>query len=284
MQKRSMLILISILIAILSLSLLLSGCGAKSTTAAAKSSPCKVNSDCKTTQACKTPYCSQGFCALKIKDNCCGNGICEDTFGENKCLCAADCGSCNGSITITTGKTTVTSQYLTKGCDKNKECTAIFDSNKAIAKENLNQFKGTNFGFNLYLGYANPFDLVGNDFSLELKLTDIDPLKIKPPIKINEVRILDGTSIMGRTQTSLEFNKVGDSSKIIMHPNYNLDQQEETKSSLQVNIDYEYIPLTAKTDPTTKATIYVEGQPERLTYKYTLSDKVTFVDLSFVNP
>ncbi|MAE43169.1 hypothetical protein CMO93_05335 [Candidatus Woesearchaeota archaeon] len=31
----------------------------------------------------------------------CGNNICEPNFGENKCLCPADCGACEGVNTIT---------------------------------------------------------------------------------------------------------------------------------------------------------------------------------------
>lgn len=272
-----------IIICLLILSLFLVSCGSK-TTSSSTVKLCKTNTDCVTTQTCKTSTCEAGKCVTKTKENCCGNAKCEADLGETKCGCKVDCGSCNGTILLSASPKTY-SKYLTMRCDKTNICGASYNYAEIKNKEFLNQFTGgNNFKFNIYTYYDIPFDIDKSTFIVDFKMTDIDSTLIKPPLVITEVRIMDGNNIVGRNSDRLSFDKVGVSRKINITPNYDLSLAEETKSSLSVNVDYEYTPYTKVTNPETKKVENIPASnPERVTYKFTISDKIVMVSPKLIS-
>lgn len=272
---------ILIIIVLLIIPLFLIGCGSKTQVSTAK--VCKSNTDCTTTQICKTSTCESGKCVIKTKDNCCGNAKCEVDLGETKCGCKTDCGTCNGTILLTASPKTY-SKYISMQCDKTNACIASSNPLDVKNKEFLNQFSsGNNFKFNIYTYYDIPFDIDKSLFVLEFKMTDVDQTLIKTPLAITEVRIMEGNTIIGRNSDKIYFSKVSDSKKITIIPTYDMVLPEESKSGLSVNIDYEYTPYVKVTNPTTKIVESIPATtPERLTYKFTITDKIVMISPKLV--
>ena len=254
------------IILLLTIFLVLAGCGGD------KGQKCKTSADCPSAPRCQKAYCSNGYCATQTETNCCGNNLCEEAAGESKCTCEKDCGKCSGSVTIEDlrGKK-INAAYLKMLCDDNNECIASYEKSDQKSTEFFNEFRGTGFTFNIYAKYDLPFDKQSSKFNIELNLKDLDGAKIQPPITIKEIRLMEGSTIIGRRPTGLSFNKVGDRLTQPVQVSYILSQPEETKS-LAVSIDYEYTPLRKVKDQ-------YEPQPiERKTYKFSIKDKITLLD------
>lgn len=272
MHKNKKLIILFVLIA--SLSLILSGCATKN---GVKIIKCKTDSDCLSS-GCKVGKCTDNACSFSYKSDCCGNLKCEKESGENRCKCAADCKNCSGTVPITVAGKTTLSTYLKVGCNAEQECVATYNPSILKEKQSMNEFAGTNFKFNVYTSYNNPFDISLSNFKIEFKLNSIDETKIKTPVTIKEVRIMEGTSnLIARKAEPLNFMMVDETKTIELTPTVQLANPEEAKT-VSIQIDYEYTPLI------TSGGVQTPGKTETKTYKISLTDKITFLDPTIYQP
>ena len=241
---------------------------------------CKVDSDCTAIGKCSIANCVNGICKTSMKSDCCGNRKCEKSAGENKCTCSTDCGKCEGIIQIEDSRGRLKDgQYLQMLCNENDECTASYETQKAT--EFYKSFLGSGFTFDIFVKYDLPFDKQSSKFNIEANLKDMDPNRAELPIVFKAIRIMEGSTIIGRTSTQMMFDAI---SKTLVQPvgvSYTLSQPEETKS-LVVEIDYEYSPIKRVRDPQTNQYVYAAQPISRNTYRFTISDKITLVDGSIV--
>lgn len=259
---------VTILIIIAAVVLTISGCG----TSKGGSITCKTNTDCANLQsACSQAACSQGTCKVTTSPNCCGNLKCDTN--ETKCSCPLDCGTCKGDVLIPDSKgKKVNSTNLQIMCDSKNQCGPGYDISSVREKQFFNEFIGPGFKINIYLSYDQPLDVAGNPAAVELSLMDIDTSSIDPPITISEIRMLEGTKIIGRQPSTISLSNIGDSGKEPVGISYQLTYPEEQKS-VTIQIDYAYNPI--KTDSKGKITPLA---PVRKTYSFSVPDKITIVD------
>ena len=268
LQTRSLAgVLLVISLVVISL-VLLAGC---SQTTPARGA-CKVNADCPATNACLQSYCSQGACKTSVKADCCGNSKCD--AAENACVCPADCGTCAGTYQLPDARgKLVNATYLEKRCVKSA-CVYSYSSDVQKEKDFFNQFAGPGFTFNIYVGYLSPFDLSRSTFNITFSLKDYEVDKVKLPVKINEIRIMEGAQLIAQQAPGdLRFSSVGATQAIGVPVRYDATLPEETKS-LQVQIDYEYVPLARNSK-----TGGLDPSPvDRKTYSFPISDKIVVMD------
>jgi|TARA_Y100000310_G_C20646512_1_gene796952 hypothetical protein len=163
---------------------------------------------------------------------------------------------------------------LGKQC-KERQCVVSYDSSKKKGKEVFTEFKGSGFTFNMYVKFQQPTDVSTDKVVVELQLKDLDAEKIQPPVTVNEVRLQDGSTILGRAPTVLIFDAVGSEESQAVDVTFDLPQPEDSHK-ITVYLDYEYTPLKTSRDGS-------EPQPvERKTYKYAVRDQIVFIDPSLI--
>lgn len=274
MFKIKKITLITLIISLILIIFLALGCGEEGV------EKCKVDSDCTAIGKCAVVECVDKICESSIMDDCCGNRKCEKSAGENKCTCSTDCGKCEGIIQIEDSRGRLDDgQYLQMLCNENDECTASYETQKAT--EFYKSFLGSGFTFDLYVKYDMPFDKQSSKFNVEANLKDMDPNKAKAPIIFRTIRIMEGSTIIGRASTQMAFGNIGETLSEPVEVSYTLSQPEETKNII-VEIDYEYIPMKRVRNPITSQYEYTAQPISRDTYRFTISDKITLVDGSLV--
>ncbi len=286
-SKKSLVLLLFVVFVVL-LTIGLTACTKKiptttKTITTTNTSKCSTDDDCaiilaKTLKNCTTPYCAAGTCKTRTAENCCGNKVpepIENNLTGSKCSCPADYGSCNATIKYegSTGKL-VEAKYINRVC-KNDQCLVVYDDASQRNAEFFNIWAGIGFTVNVYVRYPNLFYRTDSMMQVEMKLTDYDDTRVRPPIVINEIRLMEGSTILFRSNPENGLFRVGDSIQNTMIMDfYDFVYPEEQKTVL-LSVDYEYTPLTK-----TSSGGYKAGDVERKTYTVTLRDKITFLDKS----
>ncbi|MGV8171465.1 MAG: hypothetical protein ACP5OA_02105 [Candidatus Woesearchaeota archaeon] len=253
---------------------------------------CNSDTDCvnmlnKTLKTCTGTICVSRVCRIVPTANCCGNNITEEIengLPGNKCSCPKDYGICNATIKYmdATNRLT-TAKYILRKCVDN-ECKIVYDDSLQRDAEFFNIWNGQGFRINIYVRYSNPFYGDNNIMQIETKLSDYDPVLIKPPIIINEIRLMEGTKIFAKINPGTVLSYIDQTvTKDITVGYYDFIYPEEAKS-LTINIDYEYVPLSRKTERSGEETIttFIEMPVERKTYTIALTERITFLDKSLI--
>ncbi len=255
---------------------------------------CQVNTDCirilgAKLKTCTTPVCGSGACRAEPTPNCCGNNKTdeiEDGKPGSKCSCPADYGACEAAVKYKDANNRlVTAKYITRQCIEN-ECVVEYLDSMQRDTEFFNVWTGIGFKNNIYVRYSNPFYGSNNMLEVEMRLVDYDDklINLSKSLKINEIRLMEGTKILARITPESRFYTIGDTSlDIITVIFYDFIYPEEPKS-LSLDIEYEYVPLVRKTEIVEgKAVlVYVDGSIERKTYTVRLTEQITFLNKDIV--
>lgn len=227
---------------------------------ACSESECETDADCYAQGKCTEAYCSDKTCNTRILSGCCGNDRCDGR--ENRCTCETDCGNCSYVVDIK-GEP---ASYLKMSCNTDDMCVPGYGMKKQT--EFFNEFAVSGFKFNIYVTYDQPFDVTLSDFEVQFNLKDMDFDTIKLPININDVRIMESNTIIGKKarKSGLSFTKIGSTIAEPIVITYTLTEPEEEKR-ITVNIDYEY----------TK-----DNEIIRDTYSFDIDNPITFVDLGLL--
>jgi len=256
-------------------------------------SQCKTDDNCvallgKTLKTCMTAYCTSGTCKTRVTPNCCGNNITEEIengLSGNKCTCPKDYGVCNATIKYTdsTGRPAI-AKYILRKCVEN-ECKVVYDDTMQRDSEFFYIWLGAGFTVNTYITYSNPFYGDNNLLQITMKLKDYEETKLQPPIIITEIRLMEGTKILAKVNPPMSLSYIEQVSNATINVKYYDFIYPEEPKSLLLSIDYEYVPLQAKTTTTNGkiTTTYIELPVERKTQVITLADKITFLDKSLVD-
>ena len=227
---------------------------------------CKKTIDCET-RTCFTVKCTDKKCAYNVKEDCCGNGMCEDgtrgtkDFGENKGSCGDDCGICTGE----------TGEYLELVFDeKTKECATGVDDTKVTEENVVDNIDLRFLKLTATYSYSKPFDIDNSLFNVKMKLDSKDDSVSS--IRITQIKILETA---GRSGTSSIFgekniNQVLWDSSSVINKGVILSvpvEGTETEKSITLEIYYEF----TRTDRGTETV-------EKGSYKKDLSDKLLFVN------
>ncbi len=143
-----------ILVLLLMLSVIISGCGGE----------CKESSDCSKMD-CHTASCIKKTCEYNAVSDCCGNDICENSIGENECTCPKDCGACTEKESDST--------YLTYFCNDKNKCVFGMDESKvnvsSITSGSINSKAGT---YQIESVFNQPFNIDEDTFSVMITMKD----------------------------------------------------------------------------------------------------------------
>lgn len=184
--------------------------------------PCPLS--CDDNDPATRDYCDSAthFCMHEYIEGVCGNYKCES--GENKCTCPKDCGPCEGDV----GK------YLSLKCE-NDECIAKLKTTEVEVKSILDE---RNIGaiklINNYI-YDQPFNINEDKFHLEFKIYSL-PEDISE-IKIDAVRVLEGTDELGKVEPKQKISEQGNNVDVLLNP---ISSYEDEKSII-LKIWYSYL-------------------------------------------
>jgi hypothetical protein len=195
---------------------------------------CEVSSDCPS-QTCKTASCIGKKCQYETIEDCCGNGICEDT--ENKCTCARDCGTCSGKGKVKIGSRTYDTEYLEYLCENN-ECVLGVEEDKAKEMSLLDENNFGYFKLETLVTFNKPFDTRKDSFNFRITLKDATD-DVVLPIKIKKIVVREGEVLFGERRFNLALDEIGSEVTVKVPVTYELDELEEEKR-LSYKIDYEY--------------------------------------------
>ena len=217
--------------------LLLSGCSKKE---------CYQSSDCATDK-CHTAKCQDNKCAFVAKPNCCGNAKCEADFGENKCICPADCGGkCGGKVTYnvstTRGSKMVESKYAQYLCDAGKQCvigadpSVVTEHPLSMPLEERGIFKA-----DIVTTFNLPFITRDDVLGVRITLNDISETVIGG-VSFTKIKVMSGASLMGEKIISKKLSNVGEqfNDQLTLSSSQSLVEEEKT---VNVEVYYEYIVL-----------------------------------------
>lgn len=141
------------------------------------------------------------FCQNNPIPGKCGNYVCEP--GENKCTCAIDCGPCSGDA----------GQYLTLYCSEEDECLSQVKPTLVQEPQTLLDDKNLIFvHFSNTYSFNKPFNTKTDKFVAELSLYNKQSAVTN--VKINIVRILEGTKEIAVVEPNQIFNAIGDKATI----------------------------------------------------------------------
>lgn len=189
----------------------------------------KCPASCDDDNDCTEDSCSEStnyFCEHKIKNNCKGNYICE--AGEDKCTASSDCGKCEGDVSK--------SVYL--ACIDNV-CNSLIKSGAQQPITMSDKATPTGyFKWNIETTYDQPFDISSSLLKLEIRLESIQGV-LALPIKITEIRVKEGSVLLGKKSTSSSLSSAGSIVTENIQLNAILDDYEK-KKNINVEIDYDY--------------------------------------------
>jgi len=243
--------------------LFIAGCGEKP--------ECESSTECATGNPCIVGRCVDGACKNNIQVNCCGNAMCEPDYGENKCLCPADCGKCEGkakyNVSTYRGLQEKEANYAKHLCENNVCIVGVSASDVNILKlaNEVNVRRG--FKAEVLTTLNNPYDISKGTALVRVQLRDIDP-DVTGGIKITSLQILSDSELMGEKIISKKLNKVGDMFTEELTLTSSQGHVEEEKR-VDVKVDYEYVrderdgPVTYRDDSKNRLSekvIFVKGQ------------------------
>jgi hypothetical protein len=251
---------------------------------------CESAGDCKVSGNCSVADCVNGQCQIQKKADCCGNGICEEASGENFCTCASDCpGSCEGPVDfILPGGTKQKAKYFEYGCSKTR-CIIRYDLTEIDPREEYHELSKDNIVMGLTVSYIVPYVIRQQKMGIELELKDFDKEKVRMPVQINEIRIMENNLLLGR-ERNINYGLKNISKKFYTEIpiDYSMSLPEEQKS-VSIEIDYQYTvqKKVQVKDEDGKPELDLYGQP---TYVYlaestliskdkkTLQSRIFFLD------
>ncbi len=150
-----------VFISILAVLLVLAGCA---------KAECKKDVDCVKPHF--TAKCIEKKCVFAPILNECGNGICETKANENKCVCAADCGPCEG----TSGK------YLVQRCNVQNECVEDIPATQQKPITQTRELAVSGTKISVTTTFNQPFntkkDQIELDFGMNVLGSGMSELKI----------------------------------------------------------------------------------------------------------
>ena len=264
--SKKILIFLIIVISIL----FLSSCGSDDD----KEPRCSIDDDCPLARACEITQCVDSYCQVNKKIDCCGNGICEDEVGEDVCSCTADCpGTCEGPVEFTLpGGAKQKSKYFNYGCggssENAKRCIIRYDLSKIDPREEYHEIKKDNILVGVTIGYIQPFVIRQQEMNIELQLKDFTSEKVKTPLTINEIRVMESTLLLGRKRNiDKDLDDIGDIYSTTVPLDYSMGLPEEQKS-VSIEVDYQYKGV--QTDGKTKLFISKDTK--------TLKHRIYFLD------
>ncbi|HIH42691.1 TPA: hypothetical protein HA246_03535 [Candidatus Woesearchaeota archaeon] len=208
-------------------------------TAAPECTPAKCNDNNPCTEdKCVT---GKGYCDhVVFAKTCKGNFRCDEAAGENKCNAPEDCGSCKGKA----------GEFAEYRCsDDKKECGVVL-SKEGLAsvdeKRLTNEQKipaGTpDIRFKIIKTFNSPFkakiSLTADKFTLTMQV--LDKKATTKNFKVNNIELVDGTSLLGNTVVSQAFNNVGDKFDFKIPFTKPLVLVEEKRTKLKLKVTYSY--------------------------------------------
>lgn len=281
------------MILILSFALFLAGCGSEEPEAAAPSAPqCTDDSQCRASAdgfMCGQK-CVAGQCVADTL-NCCGNNICDAS--ENECTCTKDCTPlCEGDVEYTDdrGKKQI-AQYFNKQC-LNDECQRVYDEKDFDPRSQFNEMSKDNIVLGATFSYVDPFAKDREEILVELTLRDVSSDLVGYPIKIQEVRAMEGVLLLGRVKNvDKRFDEIGDTVEVAIPITYAMKYPEEEKV-VTIDIDYKYDKLkkvpqqdgngqTVKDQYGQTVYIYFNDSVKIGQMSQRITDKLYFVDPKF---
>ena len=235
---------------------------------------CSIDSDCPLAGTCAVAQCVDSYCQVQKKVNCCGNGMCEVKAEEDVCSCKADCpGTCEGPVEFTLpGGAKQKSKYFNYGCtskeESKKKCIIRYDLSEIDPREEYHEIKKDNILVGVTIGYIQPFVIKQQEMSIELQLKDFTSEKVKTPLTINEIRVMESTLLLGRKRNiDKDLDDIGDIYSTTILLDYSMGLPEEQKS-VSVEVDYQY--KSVQTDGKTKLFISKDTK--------TLKHRIYFLD------
>ncbi len=227
---------------------------------------CEYNTDCR--RKCFTGSCVDGKCSYSIVEGCCGNYVCED--GEDYCNCKIDCKKkCDGKVVVgktRTGKS-IYADYLGYSCQETNgksRCVLGVEKSRIVPKTVVDTQSFGAFKLQTKISYNEPFDIKKDYVTLEFSLKDASD-NLVYPVKINEIRVMSSSVLLGGRQTIIELGSLGSSaSRKIALDNTKL-MVPESKKKLKIEVDYEFTKKLGSREETL-----------RNTYKYTIGSVVLY--------
>jgi hypothetical protein len=260
MRAANTLLILVLIASILSI-IFLAGC---------QKAQCSVNNDCRlASNKCDISRCVKARCVLEVGPNCCGNGECEASSGENKCSCPVDCGKCSGKVKYdvigSRGPKQVNASYAIYYCE-DSECKIGVD-NSVVTQLSLmptnNIDEAGAFTAETLTIMNNPF-IIGNDkVTVRIRLTDLNPAVTSMGIIFTNIQIVSGSELMGERVIVKKMITVGQLLEETFSLNSSQSLVEEDKT-IYIKVDYEY-------------TLQGKAAPIRNSYKAKLADKVWFI-------
>ncbi len=260
MNKNIFIIILSIIV----LSIILSGC-----------SECDSSSDCKSKTGMDSS-CIKGECSYKptFEPNKCGNGRCEQSADENSCTCKKDCGTCSGKVKYENafGKM-IESQYHEQACNSD-ETKCVISIDPKLKKLEIKEYslKTADFEMIITLTYHNPFEvnmddqIMTNQFSINLDLKKTES-NFVGPLKITGIKFFEGTNKLAEKAFNLKLEKGTPIEKQV--PFIAELPTSIYTPKLDMKIDYEHERTTTSGD---KQSVQEVGR------KISMRDKITFVE------
>lgn len=235
---------------------------------------CSVDEDCPLAGTCAVAQCVDSYCQVNKEIDCCGNGICEDKAGEDVCSCKIDCpGACEGPVEFTLpGGAKQKSKYFNYGCGGGDEgesrCIIRYDLSEIDPREEYHEIKKDNILVGVTIGYIQPFVIKQQKMSIELQLKDFTSEKVKMPLTINEIRVMESTLLLGRKRNiNKDLDDISDIYSTTIPLDYSMGLPEEQKT-VSIEVDYQYKSI--QTDRTTKLFISKDTK--------TLKHRIYFLD------
>lgn len=248
--------------------LVLSACSSGKEVAKDSKISCSTDDDCRSEEKCTLTKCSNGECLSKKSQNCCGNGICEEAANESICNCADDCkGNCSGSVEfiVPTGSKQK-AKYFDYGCI-NGRCIIKYDTSEIDPREEYLEIDKENIILGMTVKYIQPFVIKKENLGIELEFKNYDKDKVKMPIRINEIRIMESSLILGRKKSiNKEMKNISNSFYVEIPIIYSMALPEEQKK-VNIEVDFQYTKLKKIVDKNSDGSQKTDsnGQP---VYKY----------------
>lgn len=211
-----------------SILLLLAACGSEP--------ECEYNSDCNAKE-CFTASCVDGECKNQPQPNCCGNLIKEE--GENACSCPTDVTEkCEGEVVVRTTDmgNEITSEYLEYMCKDDKCVTGIDEDEQREIPLTFDKNFGR-FKLSFEVRFNEPFNIDSDTIKIEGKLRSFTDA-FKPPVKINEIKIIGGETLYGGKDLDAQLNEEGDSFSVNVPIDY-VPEALEKEERLRMKLFYE---------------------------------------------
>lgn len=169
-------------------------------------------------------YCDEKtnfFCTYNIKQDACGNGICD--VNENKCSCAIDCSPCKGSL-----------KFLDFNC-VNDNCITRLKPAVNILSYDVRQDKQGIVDFEIHYKFNNPFNTNKDNLTIEITPKfdqDVSDLKIEDII-LTTTGNIQLASAKDQRKAPLRFRRSNDK----LTTNLIIPKQSSPEEEKTLNID-----------------------------------------------